>query len=79
MKNNGVHKTEAGWKKGIIIKRTAEQITLTVKIEDKIRKENGAQVQLKCEQVIKCKTSYSKKPKLSKKIVLKLNRESVYY
>lgn len=49
---NGVFKSEAGWKKRMIIKGTAEQIASVVtEMEDKIREENQAQAQLKCEQV----------------------------
>lgn len=48
---NNVHKTEAEWKRRIIIKGSAEQIALAVtQIQDKIREENEAQAQLKGEQ-----------------------------
>ncbi|XP_029163809.1 tudor and KH domain-containing protein homolog [Nylanderia fulva] len=57
----GAHKSEAGWKKRIVIKGTAEQIALAVtQIEDKIREENEAQAQLKCEQ-----TAIARAPRLS--------------
>lgn len=54
---NGVLKSEAGWKKRIIIKGTAEQIASAVtQIEDKIREGNEAQAQLKCEQAATVRT-----------------------
>lgn len=53
--DGGAHKSEAGWKRRIIIKGTAEQIALAVtQIEDKVREENEAQ--LKCEQAATART-----------------------
>ncbi|KAM0736663.1 Tudor and KH domain-containing protein-like protein [Formica fusca] len=60
MENSGVYKSEAGWKRRIIIKGTAEQIALAVtQIEDKVREESEAQAQLKCE------TATARTPRIS--------------